>query len=94
MPTTTIRVSTQTRETLHELAEASGVSMQKVLDIALEVYRRQQLLEEANTAYARLRDKPAAWEEVERERRQWDATLGDGLGDGFTHEEPSNGKQR
>lgn len=79
MTTTTIRVSTQTRETLHELAEASGVSMQKVLDKALETYRRQQLLEQANSAYAALRDDKVAWAEIERERREWDATLGDGL---------------
>ena len=81
MPTTTIRVSTETRETLHKLAESSGVSMQKILESALETFRRQQLLEQANTAYAILRNDPAAWKEVEDERRLWDATLGDGLED-------------
>jgi predicted transcriptional regulator len=79
MATTTIRVSTQTRETLHQLAEASGVSMQKIIDNALEVYKREQLMEQANVAYALLREDPAAWGEIERERQEWDATLGDGL---------------
>jgi predicted transcriptional regulator len=79
MPTTTIRVSVETRKRLHELAESSGVSMQKVLDNALDVYRCQQLLEEANAAYGALRSDAEAWAEVERERQEWDATLGDGL---------------
>ena len=85
MPTTTIRVSTQTRETLHDMAEASGVSMQKVIDNALDVYRRQQLLEQANEAYGVLREDKAAWKEIERERREWDATLSDGLEDEEIH---------
>jgi hypothetical protein len=79
MPTTTIRVSTQTRDTLHELAQAAGVSMQKVLDSALEIYRRQQLLEQANAAYEQLRNAPVAWKELERERQEWDTTRADGL---------------
>lgn len=79
MPTTTIRVSVQTRDALHQLAEASGTSMQKVLDHALEVYRRQQLLEQANAAYGAVREDDEAWAEVERERQAWDATLNDGL---------------
>jgi predicted transcriptional regulator len=79
MPTTTIRVSTETHEKLNQLAEANGISMQNVLDQALEVYRRQQLLEQANAAYAQLRADPVAWAAVEQEREEWDATLGDGL---------------
>lgn len=83
MTTTTIRVTTQTRARLHELAQASGLSMQRVLDEALEVYQSQQLLEQTNAAYAQLRADPVAWEEMERERAAWDATLEDGLrGDG------------
>lgn len=53
--------------------------MQQVLDQALELYRRQRILEETNAAYAALRADPAAWAEVEAERRAWDATLADGL---------------
>ena len=74
MPTTTIRLSTQTRDTLHQLAESSGITMQKVLEDALELYRRRHLLEQTNAAYAVLRDDPAVWQEIERERRIWDAT--------------------
>jgi succinate dehydrogenase/fumarate reductase flavoprotein subunit len=78
-PTTTIRVATTTRTALRELAQASGESMQQVLDQALELYRRQQVLEQTNAAYAALRADPAAWAAVEAERRAWNATLNDGL---------------
>jgi predicted transcriptional regulator len=79
MSTTTIRVSTHTRQLLQELARQSGASMQSVLERALEQYRRQQLLEATNAAYATLQADPAAWAELERERADWDKTLADGL---------------
>jgi hypothetical protein len=34
---------------------------------------------QVNAAYAALRDDPRAWADVEAERREWDATLADGL---------------
>ena len=77
--TTTIRVSTHTRDLLQQLAQRSGVSMQSVLERALEQYRRQQLLEAANAAYAALRTDAEAWADLERERGDWDQTLADGL---------------
>jgi predicted transcriptional regulator len=77
--TTTIRVSTRTRDLLQELAQRSGGSMQLVLEQALEQYRRQQLLEAANDAYAELRTDESAWADLEHERSDWDSTLADGL---------------
>jgi predicted transcriptional regulator len=76
---TTIRVSTHTRDLLQRLAQQSGVSMQSVLEEALEQYRRQQLLEATNAAYATLHADAEAWAELERERSDWDQTLADGL---------------
>lgn len=77
MTTTTICVPIHTRDLLQELAHQSGVSMQAVLEAALEQYRRQQILEATNAAYAALRDDAAAW--ADRERMAWDHTLADGL---------------
>lgn len=79
MSTTTIRVSTRTRDLLQELAHRSGGSMQSVLEHALEHYRRQQLLDATNAAYATLQTDTVAWAELERERLDWDQTLADGL---------------
>ena len=79
MSTTTIRISIETRNQLHELANQAGVSMQQLIEKALESYRRQQLLLAANAAYAALREDEAAWDELAEERSVWDTTLGDGL---------------
>jgi hypothetical protein len=75
----TVRISDSARGTLSELARREGKSMVALLDEAVEVLRRQRFLEQVNAAYARLRDDPDAWEEVEAERREWEATLADGL---------------
>jgi predicted transcriptional regulator len=77
--TTTIRVSLRTRDLLQELAKTSGSSMQAVLEQALEQYRRQQLLDATNAAYAVLRADPEAWASLEQEHLAWDQTLADGL---------------
>jgi predicted transcriptional regulator len=81
MATTTIRVTTHTRDLLQELAHRSGVSMQSVLEHALEQYRRQQLLEATNAAYMALQTNAGAWAELEHERSDWEQTLADGLED-------------
>lgn len=79
MSTTTIRISLRTRDLLQELARRSGVSMQSILEHALEQYRRQQLLEATNAAYASLQADPVAWAALEDERGEWDRTIADGL---------------
>ena len=75
----TVRISDSARGTLRELARAEGKSMLALLDEAVEALRRQRFLEQVNAAYARLRDDPDASEEFDAERREWDATLADGL---------------
>ena len=77
--TTTIRVSMETRNKLGELAAQAEISMQEIVERAIELYRRQQLLVSVNDAYAALRAAPAAWSEFEAEHDAWDATLADGL---------------
>ncbi len=79
MTTTTIRVSTETRTTLNELAHMAGVSMQEIIERAIEMYRRQQMLTAINVAYAALRTDAVAWDGLETEQADWDATLADGL---------------
>ena len=74
----TVRISLSSREKLRSLADQTGQSMQMVLDRALETYRRQQLLQQANEAYAALRENSAEWNAEQGERSQWEATLGDG----------------
>ena len=77
MPSATVRISKGTRETLRDLAAKSGESMQTIIDRAIEDFRRQFFIEQANKAYLALRENPEAWESELKERREWDATLAD-----------------
>lgn len=79
MPSTTVRISDEARQALRQLADKTGESMQVILDRAIKQYRRQLYLEEANAAYAALRNKPDAWQEELDERSLWDRTLADDL---------------
>ena len=81
MASTTVRIREETREALRQLANEVGEPMQEVLAKAVEAYRRQRILESTNAAYAALRADPEAWQSMEQERREWEATLANGLED-------------
>ena len=81
MDSTTVRASKETREALRELAEQVGEPMQQVLAKAVEAYRRHCILERTNVAYAALRSDPDAWQSEQEERRKWDTTVADDLGE-------------
>lgn len=51
--------------------------MPTIIDRAIEEYRRQSFIQQANKAYLDLRENPEAWESELKERREWDATLAD-----------------
>ncbi len=76
MPQT--RISERGHQTLRRLAGESGETSEQILDRALELLERAQLLDAINAGYAALRADPAAWAEELAEREKWDATLEDG----------------
>lgn len=77
--TTTIRISRKTRDALHLLAEAKGKSIRDVAEAAVELYRRQKLLEGANRAYAVLQEDSGAAQLWREELNAWGVTSADGL---------------
>ena len=79
MPGTTVRVSRKTGEVLRKLSKTTGESMQAILDKAVEEYRRKRFLEEANRAFAALKNNSEAWKEEVEERELWNNTLADDL---------------
>ncbi len=81
MATKMVRVSQETWLTLQELSRQQGQPMQKILSRAVEAHRRQYVLEKTNEAYAALREDPESWQEEQVERRVWEATLSDDLGE-------------
>jgi len=76
---TTVRISSGARETLGRLSAQTGRKIQGLVDEAVERYRRELLLKEANTVA--LRSDKAAWAQLETERAAWEQTLPDGLED-------------
>ncbi len=79
MASLTVRIGTTAHRTLHALAEQTGASMQSVLEKAIDEYQRKCFLDGLNADFAALRAKPKAWQEEQKERAAWDATLADGL---------------
>lgn len=79
MESATVRITRRSRKTLRELADQSGLSMQSVLEHAIEAYRRECFLKAANQAFEKLRTSSKEWAGEKAERDDWDQTLSDGL---------------
>ena len=77
MPGTTVRIRSDTRETLRELEQQTGEGPQEILARALDQFRRSLIIAETNMAYARARAAGDDFSDLE----VWDATLRDGLDD-------------
>jgi len=74
-----VRVTKHTHRQLATLAKENGLSMQAVLDQAVEAYRRQSFLAALNSDFAALKAQPEEWDEEQEERKLWDQTSMDGL---------------
>jgi predicted transcriptional regulator len=79
MPSTSIRIDEQALAVLRELARRQRQPVQAVLREAIDSYRREKFLEEANAAFAALRRDPDAWDAELQERQIWDQAAADGL---------------
>lgn len=77
----TVRVSEETHRSLREISERRGQSMTELLAELVKKLEREDLLRRTNEAYAALREDPEAWNDLMRERAEWDVTLMDGLED-------------
>lgn len=76
-----VRISEASHQTLRELSEQEGASMQSLLDEAVEQLRRARILAQTNKAFAALRNNPKAWRQEVEERAMWESTLSDGADD-------------
>ena len=74
-----LRLSKETHEKLRELARREGISMQGVLEKALDEYQKNQFFNSLDASFAALKSDPQAWAEEQQERRMWESTLMDGL---------------
>jgi predicted transcriptional regulator len=77
---TTIRVSTETRDRIASLADSSGQPMNAVVEEALDALERRRFFAAFNARYRELRQDEATWNGVEVERAVEAGPLRDGSG--------------
>jgi predicted transcriptional regulator len=79
MTSTTIRVSEETHEALRALAASTGEPMGRLIERAVEHLRAEEFFAQLDRAYDRLHGDASASAEAATERKEWEATLADGL---------------
>ena len=77
--TTTIRISSATRDKLRRLAEQERRPIGDIVAAAIDRYEEEAFWAKANRAYAAMRADPAASAAFDAEVAAWDGTLKDGL---------------
>ena len=75
----TIAINPKSLETLKKLSMSSGETIPTIVEKAIENYRRQIFLIEANRAFTALRENETLWQEELAERQIWDNAIADGL---------------
>ena len=79
--TTTIRISKDVYIELKKIAEAENKTMQKVVEQAIEEFKRKKFFSVLKETVANYKSDPNNWTEEIEERTLWDNTLTDGLED-------------
>jgi predicted transcriptional regulator len=74
---TTIRVSSQTRDRFAKLADVTGRPMTQLLDEAADALERRVFFNQFTARYEALRADPGAWGEIEAERAVESSALPD-----------------
>ena len=77
--TTTVRVSTETREAISKLSSARGMSNADLVAQLVALEQERVLLSEMESHFTELASDPEAFEAYQAEQRIWDVTAGDGL---------------
>jgi hypothetical protein len=79
MASETVRVAPATYHRLKELSALRNEPMTATMQAAVDLLYRERFLDECDSAYARLKSNPKAWQAELQERTAWESTLGDGL---------------
>lgn len=74
-----MRISSETHSRLKAMALASGETIGEILAKAVDAYRREMLLNDANRAFAKLKEREELWKDEQKEREEWETALADGL---------------
>ncbi len=79
MATTSVRISSTTRDRLGAIAreDYGGISQEATVNRLIDEHEMSRV----HAAYARLRDDPARWADYQQETAHTDSASSDGLGD-------------
>ena len=75
----TARISRRSDSIIEEMVLLTGRSKVEVIELALEIYRRNERMHLLNESYQQMRSDKTAWDEELQERHELEGTLGDGL---------------
>ncbi len=90
MATVSVRIPEEAHSALRQLAAEQRKTIGEVLNAAVDAYRREQIWQLAEAAYAKLRADPEGWAEWQREIDLFDSTAADGL-DAFPYDAGTKG---
>lgn len=71
--TTTIRISTDLYKDLKSLSENEKITIQSILETAINKVKRESFIKQMNKAYENLRNDEKAWNEELKERENLNA---------------------
>lgn len=77
--TTTIRINKKVYLELKNIAEDENETMQSVIEKAVEDYKTKRFFDELGKSVQKAKSNSQSWEEVLKERKEWESTLPDGL---------------
>ena len=80
METTTIRINKDTHNLLKEISKSNNISLNDlIIDMSSE-YQKKIFWSNVNESYKKLQQNKETWNEVIKERKVWEQSLGDNLG--------------
>lgn len=73
----TMRILDADHHLVQVLAKRTRKQQQEIIHEALDAYQREELLDEINAGFARLRSNAAEWDLEKHERELWEITMTD-----------------
>jgi len=73
----TIKISKKSHNILKGISSVFGVSMQVILDDAVEQYQRKELMGQINADFLKLKKNNKLWKDELDERKEWDLSMTD-----------------
>ena len=77
--TITVRIDDETNQVINAMSRTLSKTKKDILKDAVYQYHKIMFFKQVNDEYAELQNHEEKWEEEQQERKEWDATVGDGI---------------